>query len=141
MRARAQVSSSFARLEPPEGHFSSPCFDPRSRRRSMQVSLIQRAGPRRAAAAADRRAASADHASQPVKPSSSALAPRLTQANEARAEGDDMHACSRPQWRLLLRVDEVIPGSRDIHGSLAGSLVPQGNAPGPGVAALQSRLR
>ncbi len=35
---------------------------------------------------------------------------------------------------LLLRVDEVIPGSRDIHGSLAGSLVPQGNAPGPGVA-------
>ncbi len=35
---------------------------------------------------------------------------------------------------LLLRVDEVIPGSRDIHGSLAGSLVPQGTAPGPGVA-------
>lgn len=35
---------------------------------------------------------------------------------------------------LLLRVDEVIPGARDIHGSLAGSLVPQGNSPGPGVA-------
>ncbi len=35
---------------------------------------------------------------------------------------------------LLLRVDEVVPGSGDIHGSLAASLVPNGSAPGPGVA-------
>jgi hypothetical protein len=35
---------------------------------------------------------------------------------------------------LLLRVDEVVPGSANIHGSLAGSLAPNGSAPGPGVA-------
>jgi hypothetical protein len=35
---------------------------------------------------------------------------------------------------LLLRVDEVVPGSGNIHGSLAGSLAPNGSAPGPGIA-------
>jgi hypothetical protein len=34
---------------------------------------------------------------------------------------------------LLLRADEVVPGSANIHGSLAGSLAPNASAPGPGV--------